>query len=124
MSGGLPVARLFGIEVRVSWAWAVLLAGVTFLGSEQAAVVAPSLGAVVHLLVGIAVAVGFLVTVAAHELAHALVGRGRGIPSSVSRGPRAGARAGGARARHPIERHHARGHRRSGSVLDRGDSGA
>jgi Zn-dependent protease len=83
VTGGLPIARIFGIEVRVSWVWAFLVAGVTFLGSQQAAVVAPSLGAVVHLLVGIVVAVGFLVTVAAHELAHALVGRRRGVPATA-----------------------------------------
>jgi hypothetical protein len=44
VSGGLPVARLFGIEVRVSFAWAFLLAVVTFIGSQQAAASAPSLG--------------------------------------------------------------------------------
>ena len=80
MSGGLPVARLFGIEVRVSFAWAFLLAVVTFIGSQQAAVSAPALGEPLHWLIGVLVALGFLATVVAHELAHALVGRRCGVP--------------------------------------------
>ena len=37
--GGLAVGRLFGIEIRVSFAWAVLIAIVTLIGAEQAAVI-------------------------------------------------------------------------------------
>jgi Zn-dependent protease len=82
MSGGLPIVRIAGIEVRVSFAWAFLVAIVTFIGSQQAALAAPSLGAPVHWLVGLVVALAFLATVVAHELAHALVGRRRGVPVS------------------------------------------
>jgi Zn-dependent protease len=82
MSGGLPIARIAGIEVRVSFAWAFLIAIVTFIGSQQAALAAPSIGTPVHLLVGLFVALAFLATVVAHELAHALVGRRRGVPAS------------------------------------------
>ncbi len=83
MSGGIAVARLFGIEIRVSFAWAFLVALVTLVGSQQAAVAAPELGAVVHWLIGLVVALAFLGTVIAHELAHALVGRRRGVPATV-----------------------------------------
>lgn len=82
MSGGLPIARLFGIEVRVSFAWAFLLAVVTFIGSQQAAATAPGLGSPVHWLIGLLVALGFVATVVAHELAHALVGRRCGVPTT------------------------------------------
>jgi len=43
--GGLPIARLFGIEIRVSFTWAILVAIVTFIGAQQAALSAPSLAA-------------------------------------------------------------------------------
>ena len=79
VSGGLPLARLFGIEVRVSLAWAVLVAVVTVIGAQQAAAGAPQLAAPVHWLIGLLVAFAFLASVVAHELAHALVGRRRGV---------------------------------------------
>ncbi|HYO44439.1 MAG TPA: site-2 protease family protein [Candidatus Limnocylindrales bacterium] len=83
MSGGIAVARLFGIEIRVSFAWAFLVALVTLVGSQQAAISAPELGAIVHWIIGLVVALTFLATVIAHELAHALVGRRRGVPATV-----------------------------------------
>lgn len=83
MSGGLPIARIAGIEIRVSYAWAFLVAVVTFIGSQQAAMAAPSLAVPVQWLVGLVVALAFLATVVAHELAHALVGRRRGVEASV-----------------------------------------
>lgn len=77
--GGLAIARLFGIEIRVSMAWALLIAVVTWLGAQQAAIGAPQLAAAAHWIVGLLVALGFLASVIAHELAHALVGRRRGV---------------------------------------------
>lgn len=83
MIGGVPVARIFGIEVRVSFAWAILVALVTLIGSQQASVTAPTLPPAIHWLIGLVVAIAFLVTVIAHELAHALVGRRRGVPATT-----------------------------------------
>jgi Zn-dependent protease len=79
---GLPIARLLGIEIRVSVAWMVLIALITFLGAEQAVLTAPGLARPVQWLIGLAIALGFLATVVAHELAHALVGRRMGVPTS------------------------------------------
>jgi Zn-dependent protease len=78
---GVPVGRLFGIEIRVSLAWAVLLAIVTLIGAEQATVVSPDLPFALQWVIGAGVATGFLVSVLAHELAHALVARRRGVAS-------------------------------------------
>jgi Zn-dependent protease len=81
--GGVPVARLFGIEIRISLAWAVLAAVVTLIGAQQAAVMAPGMAVPLQWVIGGAVALGFLVSVVAHELAHALIGRRRGVESST-----------------------------------------
>ncbi len=81
-AGGIAIARILGIEIRVSFAWAFLLALVTIVGSQQAAAASPALGTPVHWLIGVVVALAFLVTVIAHELAHALVGRRRGVPAT------------------------------------------
>lgn len=80
--GGVPIARLFGIEIRISLGWAVLAALVTVIGAEQAAIMAPGIASPVQWVIGVAVALGFLASVVAHELAHALVGRRRGVPSN------------------------------------------
>jgi len=82
VSGGIAIARILGIEIRVSYAWAFLLALVTLVGSEQAAATSPALGTVFHWAIGLVVALAFLATVIAHELAHATVGRRRGVPAT------------------------------------------
>jgi Zn-dependent protease len=77
---GVPIGRLFGIEIRVSLAWVLMLAIVTVLGVEQAASRAPTMHPLIQWTVGGVVAALFLVSVIVHELAHALVGRQRGVP--------------------------------------------
>ncbi|MCJ7709579.1 MAG: site-2 protease family protein, partial [Chloroflexi bacterium] len=82
MSGGLPIVRLFGIEIRISLAWAVVLAMVALIGVQQAAATAPQLMGPIHWVIGAVVALGFLASVIAHELGHALVGRGCGVETT------------------------------------------
>jgi Zn-dependent protease/CBS domain-containing protein len=79
---GLAVGRLFGIEIRVSITWAILLALIALVGAEQASLAAPGLPFVLKWVVGAVVAAGFLVSVLAHELAHAMVARRRGVPTT------------------------------------------
>jgi Zn-dependent protease/CBS domain-containing protein len=81
--GGIPVARILGIELRISVAWVVLIALIAFIGAQQASLTDPTLNPAVQLVIGIAVALLFLATVIAHELAHALVGRRRGVPANT-----------------------------------------
>jgi Zn-dependent protease/predicted transcriptional regulator len=81
--GGLPIGRLFGIEIRVSFAWAVLIAIVTLIGAQQASLASPGLSSALQWAIGGGVAVAFLVSVLAHELAHALTARRRGVPATV-----------------------------------------
>ncbi len=77
--GGVPIARVLGIEIRVSLAWVVLLAIVTLMGAELATLDAPELHPVIQWLIGAGIALLFLLSVVAHELGHALVGRRRGV---------------------------------------------
>jgi Zn-dependent protease len=76
---GLPVARIAGIEIRVSLAWVVLLAFVAYLGQEQAAAIHPDLPAAAEWAIGGGVAFGFLLSVLAHEFVHTVVARRRGV---------------------------------------------
>jgi Zn-dependent protease len=82
MGGGVPIMRLFGIEIRVAYTWAILLAIVTLLGAQQAAITSPGIVAPLEWLIGVVIAAGFLASVIAHELAHALTGRRFGVASS------------------------------------------
>lgn len=79
MLDGVPVARVLGVEIRISIAWVALLAIVMLLGAESAGRVAPGLGMVARWAIGAAVAFAFLVSVLAHELAHAVAARRRGL---------------------------------------------
>lgn len=79
MNGGIPVLNVFGIEVRVSVTLAVMLGIVVLIGADQAAVMAPGLPPALQWLVGAGVALLFLISVLVHEMAHALVGRRRGV---------------------------------------------
>ena len=48
----LPVARLFGFEIRVHVSWAIILAVIAVTAATQAAEVAPTIGSVGSWLVG------------------------------------------------------------------------
>lgn len=83
-SEGLAIARVAGIEIRVSLAWVLLLALVTLLAEQLAMAAAPQLPMVVHWVVGGVSAIAVLFSVVAHELAHALTARRLGVdPGSV-----------------------------------------
>ena len=79
MNGGFPVVSLFGIEFRVSFTLAVMVGFVALVGAEQSASLAPDMPIALQWAIGAGVAVLFLISVLVHELAHALVGRRRGV---------------------------------------------
>jgi Zn-dependent protease/CBS domain-containing protein len=77
---GVPVARIFGIEVRVQLGWILILALIAALAVSEIESMLPALGTVATWGVGAVVAGGFFLSSAAHDLAHALVARRRGVP--------------------------------------------
>lgn len=80
-TGGLPLGRLFGIEVVVDWSLLVIFALVAFsLGSGVLATWHPDWSAALRWSVAIAAAFLFFFSVFLHELSHALVARANDIP--------------------------------------------
>ena len=81
---GLAIARIAGIEIRVSLAWVLLLALVTILAADISSGVAPRLPDAAHWMVGGISALGVLVAVLIHELGHAVTARRLGVdPGAV-----------------------------------------
>jgi Zn-dependent protease len=78
---GIPVARLFGIEIRLHLSWIFIIAIITVtVGGRLGTFPAAATDAALAWVIGVAASLGFLATVVAHELAHALVGRRTGLP--------------------------------------------
>lgn len=76
---GLSLGRLFGIEVRIEWSWLLIFLLVTVNVGTALPQLNPSWGS--GLVVGLALLASllFFLSVLAHELAHSLVARARGL---------------------------------------------
>jgi Zn-dependent protease/CBS domain-containing protein len=79
---GIPIARVFGIEIRVTLGWAIVLAVVASISVLQLTTVDPSLPIQVAWILGGVCAFGFFVSSVSHDLAHAIVARRRGVDVS------------------------------------------
>jgi Zn-dependent protease len=77
---GIPVARLFGIEIRIHLSWIFIVAIITVTVGGRLNVVDPTFEPIVAWIIGAVASFGFLLTVVAHELAHAVVTRRTGTP--------------------------------------------
>ncbi|WP_188667603.1 site-2 protease family protein, partial [Tersicoccus solisilvae] len=80
-SQGIPLGRIFSVPVVLSWSWFLIAAFITISFGPVVAYQFPRIGAAAW-LVALAYAVLLLVSVLAHELAHALSARAFGWPSS------------------------------------------
>ena len=76
---GIPVARIFGFEIRIHLSWVLIIAVITILAQVQAETAAPALAAPVRWAVGAIIAGAFLLSVLAHELAHGIAARRLGL---------------------------------------------
>ena len=76
---GIPIARIFGIEIRVQIGWVLVLALIAVIAVGQLTAVDPELEAAASWILGGLVAFGFFLSSISHDLAHALVARRRGV---------------------------------------------
>lgn len=76
---GIPIARVFGIEIRVTFGWVFVLALVTVIAVGELTAIEPALEGVIGWVLGAVVAAGFFLSSVSHDLAHALVARRRGV---------------------------------------------
>jgi Zn-dependent protease/predicted transcriptional regulator len=80
MSGrAWPIARIYGIEIRIHWSWIPVLALVTFATTIELGSVAPDSIVATRWLAGGLLGLLFLVSIIAHELAHSIVAKRRGL---------------------------------------------
>jgi Zn-dependent protease len=78
---GVPVARILGFEVRLHLSWLFIVAVVTVTVAGRLSVFQPEVAAPVSWIVGLVGSLGFMVSVIAHELAHAIAARRDGSES-------------------------------------------
>ena len=81
--GGIPIARIFGLEVRVHLSWVLIIAIITIGVGGQYAVLNPEWPTLTVWLASGAVALLFFGSVVVHELAHGVVARRRGLGGGV-----------------------------------------
>lgn len=79
--GGFTIARVAGTPVRLQYSWFLVSAVIVVLFGPQVQRIFPEIGPLAY-LVAAAYAVLLLVSVLAHELAHALTARAFGWPST------------------------------------------
>jgi Zn-dependent protease len=72
---GVPVARLLGFEIRLHLSWLFIIAVVTVTVAGRLSVFQPEVDPLVAWIVGLIGSLGFMVSVVAHELAHAIAAR-------------------------------------------------
>jgi Zn-dependent protease/predicted transcriptional regulator len=76
---GIPVARLFGFEIRIHPSWIFIVALVAVGVEREVRQIAIGIDVVSGWIIGAVTAGAFLLSVLAHELAHGVVARRRGI---------------------------------------------
>jgi Zn-dependent protease/CBS domain-containing protein len=76
---GVPIARILGIEVRLHLSWIFIIVIVTATVGDRLTSLQPDADPMLSWAIGIAASLVFMLTVIAHELAHALVARRSGM---------------------------------------------
>ncbi|MCI0346945.1 MAG: site-2 protease family protein [Chloroflexi bacterium] len=76
---GVPIMRIAGVEIQVQLAWILVLALIAALALSQLQQAAPTLDEPLRWILAGLVALGFFASAVAHDLAHALMARRRGV---------------------------------------------
>jgi Zn-dependent protease/predicted transcriptional regulator len=80
MRSGFGIGRIFGINIRIDWSWLFIVLLVTWNLSAVFSQSHPGWGPGLVWGMAIVAAILFFASVLAHELAHSLVARARGVP--------------------------------------------
>ncbi len=81
MGGSFQIGRIFGISIRIDYSWFVIFALVAWsLGGNYFPQMYAGWSPAAYWLMGIITAMIFFGSVLAHELAHSLVSKARGVP--------------------------------------------
>lgn len=80
MLGGFKLGRIFGITIRIDWSWLFIFLLIAWDLATAFAQVHPGWTTWLAWLMGVVAALLFFGSVLAHELAHSLVARARGVP--------------------------------------------
>ncbi|MEK7397336.1 MAG: site-2 protease family protein [Candidatus Poribacteria bacterium] len=81
MRNSFQIGRIFGISIRIDYTWFVIFALIVWtLGSHYFPQLYPNWSMYIYWLMGIITAIIFFSSVIAHELAHSLVSKARGVP--------------------------------------------
>ena len=80
MRGGISLGRIFGINVRLDWSWLLIFFLVTWNLANVFGDLQPDWNNALNWLLAVVAALLFFGSVLAHELAHSVVARARGIP--------------------------------------------
>jgi Zn-dependent protease len=80
---GIPIARVLGFEVRLHLSWLFIVAIVTVTVAQRLTSFQPDIDQALAWGIGLAGSIGFMLSVIAHELAHAVVARRDGAEGHV-----------------------------------------
>jgi Zn-dependent protease/CBS domain-containing protein len=80
MKSGFRIGKLMGVEIRIDWSWLLILALITWSLGFSFTTIHPDWDLGLSWGLAVVSAVLFFASLIAHELAHSLVARNRGIP--------------------------------------------
>lgn len=82
MGNNLRIGKIFGIKIKINWSWLFILVLVTWNLTSAFGNMHPDWSVRLRLIVSFLAAILFFMSVLAHELAHSLMARARGVPVS------------------------------------------
>ena len=81
LESGIPIGRLFGINVKLHYSWFIVFALITWaLAANYFPSEYPQWADITYVVIGLATSLLFFISVLLHELAHSIVARRAGIP--------------------------------------------
>lgn len=80
MRSGIRIGRIFGIDINIDWSWIIIFALVAWSLSASFSAIHTNWGVGESWFYAIVAAFVFFASVLAHEIAHSLLARTRGVP--------------------------------------------